>query len=64
MGDDKTFEPLPAQRSCSYRMRLEDVGRSLKCECIVTDVFGRSAEVAYAETGPILAGNSIPSTLT
>ncbi|XP_004293996.1 PREDICTED: 187-kDa microtubule-associated protein AIR9 [Fragaria vesca subsp. vesca] len=56
VGDDKTFEPLPAQRSCSYRMRLEDVGRSLKCECIVTDVFGRSAEPAYAETGPILPG--------
>lgn len=55
-GDKKTFEPLPAQRSCSYKMRLEDVGRCLKCECIVTDVFGRSTEPAYAETGPILPG--------
>ena len=63
MGDDKTFEPLPAQRSCSYRMRLEDVGCSLKCECIVTDVFGRSAELAYAETGPILAGKDHSLTL-
>ncbi|KAM1883329.1 hypothetical protein ACFX13_004704 [Malus domestica] len=54
--DTKTFEILPAQQSCSYKMRLEDVGRCLKCECIVTDVFGRSTEPVYAETGPILPG--------
>ncbi|XP_034210939.1 187-kDa microtubule-associated protein AIR9 isoform X3 [Prunus dulcis] len=56
VGDEKTFELLPAQHSCSYKMRLEDVGRCLKCECIVTDVFGRSTEPVYAETGPILPG--------
>ncbi|XP_031264195.1 187-kDa microtubule-associated protein AIR9 isoform X1 [Pistacia vera] len=55
-GDDKSFEPLPTQRSCSYKVRLEDVGRCLKCECIVTDVFGRSSELAYAETTPVLPG--------
>ncbi|RXH98895.1 hypothetical protein DVH24_011220 [Malus domestica] len=55
-GDEKTFEILPPQQSCSYKMRLEDVGRCLKCECIVTDVFGRSTEPVYAETGPILPG--------
>lgn len=37
-------------------MRLEDIGRFLKCECIVTDLFGRSSEPAFAETGPILPG--------
>ncbi|CAN6683756.1 unnamed protein product [Malus baccata var. baccata] len=55
-GDEKTFEILPPPQSCSYKMRLEDVGRWLKCECVVTDVFGRSTEPVYAETGPILPG--------
>lgn len=64
MGDEKTFELLPAQHSCSYKMRLEDVGRCLKCECIVTDVFGRSTEPVYAETGPILPGISFPNSRT
>lgn len=52
----KSYERLPSQHSCSYKMRLEDIGRFLKCECIVTDVFGRSSDPAYAETGPILPG--------
>ncbi|PON54757.1 LRR domain containing protein [Parasponia andersonii] len=56
LGEKKDFEPLPAQRSCSYKVRLEDIGRCLKCECIVTDVFGRSSEPVYAETAPILPG--------
>ncbi|XP_062095531.1 187-kDa microtubule-associated protein AIR9 [Humulus lupulus] len=55
-GEKKDFEPLPAQRSCSYKLRFEDIGRCLKCECIVTDVFGRSSEPVYAETAPILPG--------
>ncbi|KAK9267176.1 hypothetical protein L1049_009596 [Liquidambar formosana] len=56
IGDKKSFEPLSSQRSCSYKVRLEDIGRCLRCECIVTDVFGRSSEPAYAETAPILPG--------
>lgn len=55
-GDAKSFEPLPAQRSCSYKVRLEDIGRCLRCECMVNDVFGRSSEPAYAETAPIVPG--------
>lgn len=56
IGDRDSFEPLPSQHSCSYKVRLEDVGRSLRCECIVTDVFGRSSELAYAETAAVLPG--------
>ncbi|KAH7544588.1 hypothetical protein FEM48_Zijuj01G0001700 [Ziziphus jujuba var. spinosa] len=55
-GDKMSFEPLPAQHSCSYKVRLEDIGRCLRCECIVTDVFGRSSEPVYAETAVILPG--------
>ncbi|KAJ1437037.1 Leucine-rich repeat [Sesbania bispinosa] len=56
VGDSFTYEPLPNQTSCSYRVRLEDIGRRLKCECVVTDVFGRSGEVVYIETTPVLPG--------
>ncbi|XVE94227.1 hypothetical protein REPUB_Repub01dG0263600 [Reevesia pubescens] len=55
-GDRKSFEPLPSQRSCSYKVLFEDIGRCLRCECIVTDVFGRSSEPAYAETASVLPG--------
>ncbi|THG04317.1 hypothetical protein TEA_014867 [Camellia sinensis var. sinensis] len=55
-GNDVSLEPLSSQRSCSYKVRLEDIGRCLRCECIVTDVFGRSSQSAYAETAPILPG--------
>lgn len=55
-GDRKSFEPLPSQRSCSFKVRYEDIGRCLRCECIVTDVFGRSSEPAYAETASVLPG--------
>lgn len=51
------FEPLPAQRSCTYKVQFEDIGRCLRCECIVTDVFGRSSEPTYAETAAILPGD-------
>ncbi|XP_050222045.1 187-kDa microtubule-associated protein AIR9 isoform X2 [Mercurialis annua] len=51
-----SFEPIHGLRSCSYKVRLEDIGRCLRCECIVTDVFGRSSEPAYAETAAILPG--------
>ncbi|KAL8461070.1 hypothetical protein ACS0TY_032523 [Phlomoides rotata] len=56
VGSDKTFESIPSQRSCSYKVRFEDIGRYLKCECIVTDVFGRSSEVAQVETASVLPG--------
>ncbi|KAL6567260.1 187-kDa microtubule-associated protein air9 [Orobanche gracilis] len=53
-GNEKSFEPFSSQRSCSYKVGFEDIGRYLRCECIVSDVFGRSSEVAYAETDSIL----------
>lgn len=56
MGENKSFEPLPLQHSCSYRVRIEDIGRCLRCECTVTDVFGRSSDLAYAETSPVSPG--------
>ncbi|KAL6991636.1 187-kDa microtubule-associated protein air9 [Sarracenia purpurea var. burkii] len=55
-GNDMIFEPLPSHRSCSYKVRLEDIGRCLRCECVVTDMFERSSQPAYAETAPILPG--------
>lgn len=55
-SDCDLFEPLTSQRSCSYKVRFEEIGRCLKCECIVTDIFGRSTEPAYAVTAPILPG--------
>ncbi|KAJ0980466.1 hypothetical protein J5N97_008721 [Dioscorea zingiberensis] len=54
--DHQSFEPLPSQRSCSYRVRVEDIGRCLKCECIVTDIFGRLTEPVSAITAPVLPG--------
>ncbi|XP_057433687.1 187-kDa microtubule-associated protein AIR9 isoform X2 [Lotus japonicus] len=56
VGDNFTYDPLPNQSSCSYRVRLEEIGRCLKCECVVTDVFGRLGEVVYIETAPVLPG--------
>ncbi|KAL9346290.1 hypothetical protein Peur_061143 [Populus x canadensis] len=53
---DGSFELLPAQHSCSYKLRFEDIGRHFRCECIVTDVFGRLSELAYAETAAVLPG--------
>lgn len=53
---DQSFEPLSTQCSRSYKVRFEDIGRCLKCECFVTDVFGRSSEVVSAVTAPILPG--------
>lgn len=55
-GNGEHFEPLASQTSCSYKVRLEDVGRCLRCECIVTDVFGRSTKPVYAETATVLPG--------
>lgn len=55
-GPNQSFEPFPSQRSRSYKVRLEDIGRCLKCECTVTDVFGRSTGPVSAVTSPILPG--------
>ncbi|KAJ4837842.1 microtubule-associated protein air9 [Turnera subulata] len=55
-GDRNSFESMPSQRSCSYKLRFEDIGHCLRCECIVTDVFGRSSEPVYAETAAVLPG--------
>ncbi|XP_047261960.1 187-kDa microtubule-associated protein AIR9 isoform X3 [Capsicum annuum] len=55
-GNNKSFEPLPSQHSCSYRLRFEDIGRSLRCECIVSDVFGRSSDPVYTETPSLSLG--------
>lgn len=54
--NDMVFKPLPSKRSCSYKLRLEDIGCCLRCECIITDVFGRSSQSAYAESTPVLPG--------
>jgi len=55
-GDKISYEALSSEISCSYKVRFEDIGRCLKCECVVHDVFGRSSELAYAETDPISPG--------
>ncbi|KAL6500611.1 187-kDa microtubule-associated protein air9 [Orobanche hederae] len=59
-GNEKSFEPFSSQRSCSYKVRFEDIGRYLRCECIVSDVFGRSSEATYAETDSILPAQVVP----
>ncbi|KAJ7969079.1 187-kDa microtubule-associated protein AIR9-like [Quillaja saponaria] len=56
MGDGELYDPLLTQSSCSYKVRFEDIGHRLKCECIVTDVFGRSSEPVYVETSYVLPG--------
>lgn len=55
-GDARSWEIVSSESSCSYRLRLEDINRCLRCECIVTDVFGRSSEPVYTESTPILPG--------
>ncbi|CAM0905321.1 unnamed protein product [Alopecurus aequalis] len=55
-GADMSFEPLSTECSRSYRVRFEDIGRCLKCEFFVIDVFGRSSELVSAVTSPILPG--------
>ncbi|KAF5201030.1 Microtubule-associated air9-like protein, partial [Thalictrum thalictroides] len=55
-GENDYFEPLTSQYSCSYKVRYEDIGRCLRCECIVTDVFGRCSGPVLAQTNPVLPG--------
>ncbi|GAQ78250.1 AIR9 protein [Klebsormidium nitens] len=54
-GSPEHFSPLPAQRSVSYKVRLDDVGRHLKCECTVVDVFGRAAPPVACVTDVVKA---------
>ncbi|CAM6071507.1 unnamed protein product [Sphagnum tenellum] len=51
-----TYEHLQAQQSCTYKVRTEDVGYCLRCECVVLDVFGRSAEPIVYITSPVVPG--------
>lgn len=55
-GDTQTFEPLLLQRSCSYKVRLEDVGCWLQCDCVVSDIFDRFSEHVSALSGPVSPG--------
>ncbi|GAB2297496.1 187-kDa microtubule-associated protein air9 [Dionaea muscipula] len=55
-ADSKFFEPLPSHRSSSYKLRFEDIGQFLKCECVVSDVFGRTSDPVFAEASMILPG--------
>ncbi|XP_065875518.1 uncharacterized protein [Euphorbia lathyris] len=47
---------IPQPTTPTSQVRLEEIGRSLRCECIVTEVFGRSSEPEYAETAAIFPG--------
>ncbi|XP_071715705.1 187-kDa microtubule-associated protein AIR9 [Rutidosis leptorrhynchoides] len=55
MGD-KDFELIQSQSSCSYKLRFDDIGCRFKCECVVTDSFGRCSEPAYVETTLVSPG--------
>lgn len=55
-GDARSWEMYSSESSCSYRLCFEDIDRYLRCECIVTDVFGRSSDPVYTESTPILPG--------
>lgn len=59
-ADKNVFEPLSEPVSCFCKLRMEDIGRCLRCECVITDVFGRSSEPVSVETSPILPGTFSP----
>ncbi|XP_057544940.1 187-kDa microtubule-associated protein AIR9 [Amaranthus tricolor] len=50
------WEIFSSENSCSYKLRFDDIDRYLRCECIVTDVFGRSSEPVHTEIIHILPG--------
>ncbi|XP_065875521.1 uncharacterized protein [Euphorbia lathyris] len=50
---------IPQPTTPTSQVRLEEIGRSLRCECIVTEVFGRSSEPEYAETAAIFPASKI-----
>ncbi|KAJ4758953.1 Outer arm dynein light chain 1 protein [Rhynchospora pubera] len=57
MDETQSFEVLAhAHNSRWYKLRYEDIGRCIKCECTVNDAFGRSSIPASATTSPVLPG--------
>ncbi|KAI5066288.1 hypothetical protein GOP47_0018912 [Adiantum capillus-veneris] len=54
-GTMDSFELLPS-RGCSYKIRTEDIGHYIHCECIVTDVFDRSSTPATVLSAIIAPG--------
>ncbi|KAG6542402.1 hypothetical protein Mapa_016231 [Marchantia paleacea] len=55
-GDADDFEAIALQRACTYKVRLEDVGYCMRCECLVSDIFGRMAEPVACVTPPVNPG--------
>ncbi|XP_074276682.1 187-kDa microtubule-associated protein AIR9 [Silene latifolia] len=55
-GDANSLKVLSSQHSCSYKLCFEDISCILRCECIVTDVFGRASEPVFVDSTPILPG--------
>ncbi|CAM6096301.1 unnamed protein product [Calypogeia fissa] len=55
-GDAEDFETIALQRACTYKVRLEDVGYCMRCECIISDIFGRVAEPVSCVTPPVGPG--------
>ncbi|GBG82552.1 hypothetical protein CBR_g34929 [Chara braunii] len=58
-GNGGKFSEIRQQRSCTYKVKLEDVGCYLRCECIVSDVFGRTAPPVYALSQCVVAGRIV-----
>ncbi|MCO5590466.1 hypothetical protein L7F22_044436 [Adiantum nelumboides] len=55
-GVSTSYETLPLQRTSSYKVRSEDVNDVLRCECTMTDVFGRNMEPVAAMTSLVSPG--------
>ena len=58
-GIPVSFDTLPLQRTSSYKIRSEDVGSILRCECTMIDIFGRNMEPVSIITDRVLAGNCV-----
>lgn len=59
MGTTDSFESLPSQRGCSYKVRTEDIGFTIRCECIVVDAFDRLSSPVTVVSAAIAPGKSI-----
>lgn len=55
-GTTDSFESLPSQRGCSYKVRTEDIGYTICCECIVVDVFERLSSPVTVVSAAIAPG--------
>eukprot|EP00250_Pteridium_aquilinum_P019691 c24537_g1_i1 orf=188-5938(+) len=55
-GTPDSVESLPSQRGCSYKVRTEDIGYSIHCECIVTDIFDRPSSPVNVVSATIAPG--------